>query len=134
MDTSVAEALAIGPATPSMNRTVDITTVGARTGQPRRMEIYFWRVEGHWYLASDPGPRSWFINLRADPHFTFHLKHGVHADLPATAVVITDEAARRHVLGAITAEAQGRGQFGAVRLEDWVARSPLVEVLFGTRS
>lgn len=42
--------------------------------------------------------RSYIANLLADPHFTFHLKGPVNADLAATARVITDDAERREVL------------------------------------
>jgi hypothetical protein len=42
--------------------------------------------------------RSYIANLLADPHFTFHLKGPVSADLAATARVITDDAERREVL------------------------------------
>jgi F420H(2)-dependent quinone reductase len=131
MDPIIAEALAIGPASTTPRRTVDITTTGARTGKRRRIEINFWHVNGRWYLANAPTPRSWFANLRANPHFTFHLKHGVNADLPATAVAVTDDATRRRVLGAIIDEAIAHGQLRPpVSLDDWVAQSPLVEIRF----
>ena len=45
--------------------------------------------------------RSYIANLIADPHFTFHLKEGVSADLAATARVITDDAERREVLPSV---------------------------------
>jgi hypothetical protein len=91
------------------------------------MEIWFWQVDGHWYLASDTTPRAWFANLRANPRFTFHLKHGVKADLPATAAVITDEPTRRRILHEIIRQ-DGR-QDPAV-LDSWVDASPLVQILF----
>ncbi|WP_406323487.1 nitroreductase/quinone reductase family protein [Streptomyces sp. NBC_01637] len=131
MDALIARALAIGPTSSRNERTVDITTIGARSGLPRRLEIYFWRVEGRWYLANMPTPRSWYANLLTHPHFVFHLKHDVRADLPATAVPVTDPATRRRVLAAIIEEAQGHGQdLGTTDLEAWVARSPLVEIHF----
>lgn len=39
-----------------------------------------------------PGPRTrdWLANLAAEPRFTFHLKHGIVADLPAVATVVND--------------------------------------------
>jgi hypothetical protein len=77
-----------------------------------------------------PTSRAWFTNLRASPYFTFHLKHDVRADLPATAIVITDKTAGHGILGVIVNEAQRRGQLQPpVPLEDWIAGSPPVEFL-----
>jgi deazaflavin-dependent oxidoreductase (nitroreductase family) len=78
---------------------IDITTIGRKSGQPHRIEIVFHNINGRLYISGMPGfPRSYIANLKANPHFTFHLKGGVHADLAATARIITDEAERRAVL------------------------------------
>jgi hypothetical protein len=78
---------------------IDITTKGRKTGEPHRIEIVFHNVGGRLYISGMPGfKRSYIANLAADPHFTFHLKDGVSADLAATARIITDEAERRTVL------------------------------------
>jgi deazaflavin-dependent oxidoreductase (nitroreductase family) len=131
-DDAVARALAIGPDSSAAERTIDITTLGARTGLPRRVEVWFHRVDGRWYITGVPGPRNWYANLRAHPRFTVHLKHGVTADLPATAVPV-DEATRRRVISAAL-NLQNRPQFaGRVprqNFDDWFARSPLVEIVF----
>ena len=62
-----------------------------------------------------------------------HLKHGVRADLPATAVPIVEEAARRRVLTEVL-KLQDRPQTGGrvprQYLDDWLAGSPLVEIVF----
>jgi hypothetical protein len=78
---------------------IDITTKGRKTGEPHRIEIVFHNVGGRLYISGMPGfKRSYMANLAADPHFTFHLKDGVSADLAATARIITDEAERRAAL------------------------------------
>jgi len=78
---------------------IGITTKGRKTGQPHRIEIVFHNVGGRLYVSGMPGfKRSYIANLTADPHFTFHLKGPVRADLAATARVITDDAERREVL------------------------------------
>ena len=78
---------------------IDITTKGRKSGEPHRIEIVFHNVGGRIYISGMPGfKRSYIANLAADPHFTFHLKEGVHADLAATARIITDDAERREVL------------------------------------
>ena len=94
MDPSIAAALARGG-------TIDITTTGRRTGQPRRIEIVFFNFDGRIYISGIPNPhrqRAWLRNLAADPRLTFHLKGPVVADLAATARVITDPDERRSIL------------------------------------
>jgi deazaflavin-dependent oxidoreductase (nitroreductase family) len=108
------------------DRTIDITTTGRNSGQPRRIEIWMYRHDGRTFLSGSPGTRDWYANLLVDPEFTFHLKGSVQADLPAIAHPITDEAQRRDVIHGIREEL-GRGHSGE---EEWVARSPLVEVDF----
>jgi deazaflavin-dependent oxidoreductase (nitroreductase family) len=133
VDDAVARALDIGPDSSAAERTIDITTLGARTGTPRRIEVWFHRVDGRWYLTGMPVPRSWYANLRVNPRFTVHLKHGVTADLPATAAPV-DEPTRRRVITAIL-DLQNRPDVAA-RVSrrqdpgDWLARSPLVEIVF----
>jgi deazaflavin-dependent oxidoreductase (nitroreductase family) len=108
------------------DRTIDITTTGRNSGQPRRIEIWRYRYDGRTFLSGSPGTRDWYANLLAKPEFTFHLKASIQADLPAVAHPITDEAKRREVVRGILDDL-GRG-YGS--LEEWVARSPLVEVEF----
>jgi hypothetical protein len=80
-----------------------------------------------------PAPRSWYANLRANPRFTVHLKHGVSADLPATAAPV-DEPTRRLVITAVLG-LQDRTDLGMratqrQNLDEWLAHSPLVEIVF----
>lgn len=133
VDHAVTRALDIGPDSSAAERTIDITTVGARSGLPRRIEIWLHHIDGRWYLTGMPVARSWYANLRANPRFVVHLKHGVTADLPATAVPV-DEPTRRRVITAVV-DLQDRPQLAArvTRRQDpgeWLARSPLVEVVF----
>ena len=97
---ALVHALAIGPHSSRAERTIDITTTGRSSGLPRRIEIWFHRVDAHWYLTGMPTPRSWYANLRADPRFTVHLKHGVNTDLPATAAPV-DGPTRQRVITAV---------------------------------
>lgn len=78
---------------------IDITTTGRKSGQPRRLEIVFHNIDGRLYVSGMPGfKRNYLANLEVDPHFTFHLKGPVRADLAATARIITEPAERREVL------------------------------------
>lgn len=133
VDDAVARALAIGPDSSAAEHTIDITTRGARSGVARRIEIWFHRVDGRWYLTGVPGPRNWYANLRANPRFVVHLKRGVTADLPATAALV-DEPTRRRVITEVL-ELQNRPEIAArvsrrQNFDEWFARSPLVEIVF----
>lgn len=105
--------------------TIDITTTGRRTGLRRRIELVFHVIEGNVVLSGMPGRRDWYANLLADPHFMFHLKGPVEADLPAVARPITEPDERRRVMRAVT-----RNWHAEDRLEIFMRRSPLVEVTF----
>jgi deazaflavin-dependent oxidoreductase (nitroreductase family) len=107
-------------------QTIDITTTGRHSGEPRRIEIVFHNIDGRIYISGVPSRnrRSWIANLDADPHLTFHLKGKVKADLPATARVIEDEAERREILPHIARN------WGRKDLETMVRYSPLIEVTF----
>src|SRR5262249_18115345 len=99
------------------DRTIDITTIGRRSGEARRIEVWFYRYDGRIFLSGSPGRRDWYANLLANHEFTFHLKGSAKADLPARARPITDEVERREVI-AVILDDLGRG-YGA--LDEWVA-------------
>jgi deazaflavin-dependent oxidoreductase (nitroreductase family) len=116
----------------AQDRVIDITTTGRKTGEPRRIEIWFHRLGGRYYITGTPGrARDWYANLVTYPGFTFHLKESATADLPATARPVTDPAEREQVLAGLLA-ALGRDFTSKPGQEPevWVASSPLVEVTF----
>ena len=75
----IRRAIEITPAAGTSERIIDITTLGRRTGRPRRIEIFFYRAAGTTYLCSGAGGAAtdWHANLLANPNFTFHLKNGI---------------------------------------------------------
>jgi deazaflavin-dependent oxidoreductase (nitroreductase family) len=109
----------------SHGQVIDITTTGRRTGRPRRIEIVFHNFDGHLYISGMPRAgrtRAWIHNLEADPHFTFHLKGPLPADLAATARIVTDEAERRSIFEHVIQVWKGQD------VETMVRHSPLIEV------
>ncbi|MCL5996405.1 MAG: nitroreductase/quinone reductase family protein [Chloroflexi bacterium] len=116
MDERIQRALA-------RDRVIDITTIGRKSGEARRIEIWFHNWAGRLFITGLPGKRSWYANLVAHPEFTFHLKESARADLPARATPITGEAQRREILAGILQTLDQPGE-----LEAWVKDSPLVEV------
>ncbi len=101
-------------------RTVEITTIGRRSGRPRRIETWRYRAAGRYWLTGSPGSRDWYANLLAHPRFTVHL-HGL--DLQVRGRVVTDPDERARVFGEIVPGLDWAGS-----LESWIAGSPLVEV------
>ena len=130
----IRRAIEITPAAGTRERIIDITTLGRRTGRARRIEIFFYRATGRTYLCSGAGggATGWHANMLANPDFTFHLKNGVRADLPARATPVTDPAERQAVLTEIVADLNQPHDPGTIRptrLEDW-ADSRLMRISF----
>jgi hypothetical protein len=105
------------------DRTADITTIGRRSGSPRRLEIWFHNLDGHIYITGLPGKRDWYANLLERPTLIFHLKQSIRADIPARARMITDPAERERVLPEILDRIGRQDATG-----NWLDRSPLIEV------
>ena len=119
------------------DRTIDIITIGAKTGLPRMKEIWFTNVNGRIIICGTPNakgvkgqysPRDWLANLRAHPDFTFCLKESLKIELPATAVEIVDPEDRRYLMSAPETKWY-RDQVDSI--DDLVNYSPIVEVFFG---
>ena len=106
----------------------DITTTGRKTGQPRRIEIYFHHFDGEFVLTGRPGfKRDWMANLSANPNFTLHLKRNKAHDVPVVAVPIDDPDERAEVLFRVLTESWGTDPAKARRdLPIWVEKSPLI--------
>lgn len=121
MDPEILAALA-------RDRTVDITTRGARSGEPRRIEIWFLHFDGRTFLTGTPGPRGWYANLLADDRLVLHLKESQHADLPARAAPVRDETTRRWIF--TRSHPWVDWYRSQAPLDDLVARSPMVELHF----
>ena len=108
---------------------IDITTMGARSGMERRIEINFVQLGGSYYITGHPGrKRDWLANMKASPDFTVHLKHGVTADLLARAREISEQEERNQVMYRILTEGWGNETAKADHiLPRWVEGAPLVE-------
>ena len=118
MDDAVRSAL-------GRSQIIDLTTIGRRSGEHRRIEIFLHSLDGRLFISGTPVPgrtRAWIHNVAADPHVTVHLKGGTVADVPATARVVTDPAERRPLI-----EAAAR-TWGRTDVDVMLAHSPLIEV------
>ena len=104
------------------DKTIDITTIGRKSGRPRRLEIWFHNLSGRIFITGLPGRRDWYANMVTNPDFTFHLKESVQADLPARARPITHTSERKEILSQLLQTLDGDRDFDA-----WLKDSPLVE-------
>ena len=103
------------------SRTVDITTTGARSGKPQRIEIWTWIADGRVYLTGSPGRRDWYANLRANPELVVHVKSGQPVDLAARARPIEDPDERREVFEWLLSGTR-------YDFDRWLDGSPLAEL------
>ena len=118
------------------DRTIDIVTIGARTGLRRTTEIWFTNVDGRIVICGTPsgdgrpGPRKgrdWLANLKANPEFEFCLKDSIQLCLPARAVPVTAPSERRRIM---SADATSWYRDQGYSVDDLVAGSPIVDVIF----
>jgi len=115
--------------------TIDIVTTGARTGQARRIEIWFMNVDGQIIITGTVRdgrggprlPRDWLANMAATPEFVFCLKESVVAELPALARVVRDADERRRLM---TAPATSWYREQGDTLEELLEDAPIVAVEF----
>ena len=101
---------------------IDLTTTGRTSGQPRRIEIWWFHVDGRFVITGTPGPRDWFANVLADRRITIHV---AGHDIPGTATPITDPTQRRSVL----TSSQTSWYTTQAELDELVADAPMVEVI-----
>jgi deazaflavin-dependent oxidoreductase (nitroreductase family) len=105
------------------HQTIDLTTKGRKSGLPRRVEIWWFRVEGRFIITGTPGRRDWLANVRSDPEVIIHVDG---RDLRARVSPVEDEEFRRRVF---TAPATSWYTTQA-ELDRLVSTAPMVEVLF----
>jgi deazaflavin-dependent oxidoreductase (nitroreductase family) len=119
MDDTVRAAL-------DRTQTIDLTTTGRRSGEPRRIEIVIHNLDGRLVISGMPvagRTRAWIHNVEADTAVTIHLKSGgVVADVPGTARVITDPAERRELIVGVARN------WNRTDVDVMVEHSPLIEV------
>lgn len=118
------------------DRTIDIVTLGRKTGHRRTTEIWFNNIDGRIIICGTPSasgtrgerkPRDWLANLRAHPEFEFCFKESLQHSLPARALIVRDADDRRFIMSA-PQTAWYRNQSWSVA--DLVRFAPVAEVSF----
>jgi deazaflavin-dependent oxidoreductase (nitroreductase family) len=117
MDDSVRSAL-------DRSQVIDLTTIGRKTGQARRIEIFAHNLGGRLVISGMPvagRTRAWLRNVADNPAVTLHYR-GLAADVDGTARVITDPAERRALLEGVARN------WNRTDLDVMMEHSPLIEV------
>lgn len=118
------------------DRTIDIVTIGARTGKRRTTEIWFVTIDGGIYICGTPSAdgsngrprrRDWLANMIATPTFEFCLKESLDCTLAARAEPITDPIQRRTIMSAPETQWY-RDQVDSI--DRLISHSPIVRVHF----
>jgi deazaflavin-dependent oxidoreductase (nitroreductase family) len=107
--------------------TCDLSTTGRRSGQDRRVKIWYVIIDGQIVVTGTPGARNWLANLRDHPDAILHLRDPSR-DLPVTPEEVTDQAKRRRLVE----EARRIQPWCADQpysIEDWVAYAPMVVLM-----
>jgi deazaflavin-dependent oxidoreductase (nitroreductase family) len=69
-------------------RTVDLVTIGRKSGQPQRVEIWWFHFEDRFIITGTPGRRDWYANILDNPRVVIETRHG---DFPAKASIVSDQ-------------------------------------------
>jgi deazaflavin-dependent oxidoreductase (nitroreductase family) len=86
-----------------------LTTTGRLSGRPRRIEIWFTRHEGRYYLVAEHGRRAqWVQNLLADP--AVRARVGTRSFRARARVV--DRGAERDLVGAVRRRSEAKYGWG----------------------
>jgi deazaflavin-dependent oxidoreductase (nitroreductase family) len=102
-------------------RTIDLTTYGRKSGQPRRIEIWWFRINGHFIITGTPGRRDWLANVRANPSVIIHVDG---QDIETTVSLIEDRDRRLEVFN----EPNTRWYSTQTQLDRLLDDAPMIEV------
>ena len=102
-------------------RTVDLVTIGRKSGLPQRVEIWWFYFEDRFIITGTPGPRDWFANVLANPSVIIETRHG---DFPATASPIADLAFR----GRFFSDGATHWYSSQAELDALVETAPMIEL------
>lgn len=102
-------------------RTVDLVTIGRKSGQQQRVEIWWFHFEDRFIITGTPGRRDWYANILANPRVVIETRHG---DFPATAATVSDGAFR----GRFFTDRASRWYSTQAELDALVETAPMVEL------
>lgn len=102
-------------------RTIDLTTYGRKSGKPRRIEIWWFHVNGRFIITGTPGRRDWLANVKANPFVVVHVDGH---DIETNVRVIEDRQRRLEVFS----QPDTRWYSTQAQLDRLVAEAPMIEI------
>ncbi len=102
-------------------RIIDFTTYRRSSGQPHRVEIWWFEVANRLVITGSPGRRDWLANVRENPRVVIH---GSGIDVEATASVVEDPVFRRQVF----TQPETSWYTTQAELDRLVETSPMIEI------
>lgn len=102
-------------------RTIDLTTIGRRSGKPRRIEIWWFRIGDRFIITGTPGRRDWVANVGANPQVIVHVGG---LDIEANVSFVKEASQRLEVFD----HPETRWYSSQAELDRLVAQAPMVEV------
>ncbi len=102
--------------------TIDLTTIGRRSGKPSRIEIWWFHVDGRFVITGTPGARDWYANVLANPNVIVHVDGH---DLPARADPVRDPVFRAKVFD----NPSTRWYSTQAQRQRLIDESPMVEIV-----
>jgi deazaflavin-dependent oxidoreductase (nitroreductase family) len=113
------------PSTEDLARhlTIDLTTIGRRTGKPSRIEIWWFHIGGRFVITGTPGARDWYANVLANPEVTVHVDG---LDLAAHAYPVRDPGLRSLVFD----DPGTRWYSTQAQRQRLIDDAPMIEVVF----
>lgn len=101
--------------------TIDLTTIGRKSGRHSRIEIWWFHVDGRFIVTGTPGRRDWYANVLANPEVMIHVAGW---DLPALAHPIRDPEIR----GAVFDTPSTRWYTTQAQRQRLVDEAPMIEI------
>lgn len=102
-------------------RTIDFTTFGRKSGKPRRIEIWWFHVNGRFIITGTPGQRDWLANVKTNPWVIVHV---AGHDLRVRATLVEDRERRLEVF----TQPDTRWYSTQAQLERLVKEAPMIEL------
>jgi deazaflavin-dependent oxidoreductase (nitroreductase family) len=108
-------------ATLASTRTIELTTIGRRSGERRSIEIWWFHIKGRFIITGTPGRRDWYANVLSDPRVLISTSIGTFS---ATAVVIEEADFRQ----AVFADPSVNWYSSQAELHRLIETAPMVEI------
>jgi hypothetical protein len=103
-------------------RTIDLTTIGRRSGEHRTVEIWWFHVDDRFIVTGTPGRRDWLANVRSDNSVLVTTPFG---EFLGNAIEIADAGFRRRVF----TDPATRWYATQEELDELVSTAPMVEIV-----